>query len=83
MLRIEEKTYPAGGTYAEFYLDGTLIGRADRVHTDGTAEGWKVFGKRKPSASLEAAARTMLEDRLKALEKERKAVMVLLSRLPK
>lgn len=78
MLRIEEKTYPAGGTYAEFHLDGTLIGRADKV-----SESWKVFGKRKPSASPEAAARTMLEDRLKALEKEKKAVMDLLSRLPK
>jgi len=46
-------------------------------------ESWKVFGKRKPSASPEVAARTMLEDRLKALEKERKAVTDLLSKLPK
>lgn len=46
-------------------------------------ESWKVFGKRKPSASPEAAARTMLEDRMKALEKEKKAVMDLLSRLSK
>ncbi len=72
----------AGGTYAEFYLDGTLIGRADKVGDEGSF-GRKAFGKRKPSASPEAAARTMREDRLKELEKEKKAVTDLLSKLPK
>ena len=64
-LRIEEKQYPAGGTFGEFYIGKHLIGRADKL-----PDGWRVFNKRKTMPSSEMAAKVMLDDKLNAIRRE-------------
>ncbi|OJW46184.1 MAG: hypothetical protein BGO63_03700 [Candidatus Accumulibacter sp. 66-26] len=64
-LRIEEKQYPAGGRYGEFFIGKHLIGRATKQ-----PEGWQVHGKRKTMPTPEMAAKVMLDDKLNTIRKE-------------
>lgn len=60
-LTTVEETYPSGQKYLDFYVGRKKIGAADR--TEG---GYLVFGRRKPVATQQEAARQMIESRIKA-----------------
>jgi len=75
-LRIDEQTYPAGGTYGVFFLDEQEIGRADKV-----PEGWRPFRKVRTQPTAALAAKVMLATTLQKLKAEEKRIRQLQERL--
>ncbi len=64
-LLVKEETYPNGQKYLKFWMGKTLIGSANPI--DG---GYVVFGRRKPVATRQEAARQMISSRIKRAKAE-------------
>jgi len=64
-LTTKEKVYPNGQRYLDIFIDKYRIGSVDIV--DG---GYLPFGKRKPRATLEGAARSIIDTKLGSLKVE-------------
>lgn len=62
-LTTVEETYPNGQKYLSFYVGPKKIGAAEQVEG-----GYLVFGRRKPVASQQEAARQMIESKIKSLK---------------
>jgi hypothetical protein len=75
ILRIEEKQFPAGGTYGDFYLGKVKVGSASK-----TPDGWVPFGKRKPLSDV-MAAKAMIDSMISEARNDHKRAKRLLEDL--
>jgi hypothetical protein len=70
------KKYPTGREYLEFSIHNHVIGNAEKV--DG---GFLVWGKRKPRATVDEAAKQMIDDHLSRLANETEKYRKMLHKL--